>query len=153
MRLRHFAIIFAVMVGVAVGVSTFTFHYARGASYLSNDPKACVNCHIMNDQYDGWLQSPHHAVAVCNDCHVPHDFVGKWIAKAANGYHHSKAFTLQNFHEPIMITPHNADTLQANCLRCHGDLVSEIVHGSRETHVGDGTIKCVQCHRRVGHGP
>jgi cytochrome c nitrite reductase small subunit len=151
LRLRYLLVILAILVGVAVGVSAFTFRYAEGTSYLSNDPKACVNCHIMNDQYDGWLRGPHHVVAVCNDCHVPHDFVGKWIAKAANGYHHSKAFTLQNFHEPIMISAHNADVLQANCLRCHGSFVSDVVHGSKD--VQGGAIKCVQCHRRVGHGP
>ena len=150
MRLRYLGVLFAILVGVAVGVSAFTFHYAEGASYLSNDPKACVNCHIMNDEYNGWLRGPHHAVAVCNDCHVPHNFIGKYIAKATNGYHHSKAFTLQSFHEPIMITPHSSEVLQANCIRCHGDFVSEIVHSSRD--VQDGAIQCVQCHRRVGHG-
>jgi nitrate/TMAO reductase-like tetraheme cytochrome c subunit len=28
----------------------FTLGYARGLSHLSTDPRACVNCHIMNDQ-------------------------------------------------------------------------------------------------------
>ena len=32
-----------------------------------------------------------------------------------------------DFHEPIMITPRNAETLQENCLRCHGDFVHDIV--------------------------
>src|SRR5690348_15823983 len=112
-RLRYLGVLFAVLVGVAVGVSAFTFHYAEGASYLSNDPRACVHCHTMNDEYHGCLRGPHHAVAVCNDCHVPHNFIGKYIAKATNGYHHSKAFTLQNLHEPIMITPHSSEVLQA----------------------------------------
>jgi hypothetical protein len=26
-------------------------------SYLSTDPRACVNCHVMNPQYDAWLKS------------------------------------------------------------------------------------------------
>ena len=43
------------------------------------------------------------ATASCVDCHLPHDFVGKYLAKADNGYHHSKGFTLQDFHEPILI--------------------------------------------------
>ena len=33
------------VVGSLVGVGTFTFGYANGAAYLSNDPKACINCH------------------------------------------------------------------------------------------------------------
>ena len=38
----------AVLAGVAAGVGGFTFVYARGYSYLTNDPKACVNCHTAS---------------------------------------------------------------------------------------------------------
>jgi len=149
-RLGYVLFGLAIMVGVALGISSYTFQYANGLSYLSNDPKACVNCHIMQDQYNGWRKSSHHAVAVCNDCHVPHDFVGKYTAKALNGYHHSRAFTLQDFHEPIMIGSKNAQILQDNCVRCHGDLVNSIAHNTNQA--SNGAIKCVQCHREVGHG-
>jgi cytochrome c nitrite reductase small subunit len=139
----------AVPLGAALGLGLFTFDYAEGLSYASNDPAACANCHIMNEQYDGWLKASHKAVATCNDCHTPHDPVGKYTTKAINGYNHSKAFTLQNFHEPIMITRRNADILQDNCLRCHGDLVHEIVAGST---TAEDAVRCVHCHRHVGHG-
>ncbi len=33
-----------VAVGLAVGIGSYTFVYARGASYLTNDPGACANC-------------------------------------------------------------------------------------------------------------
>src|SRR5690349_14990155 len=89
------------LVGIFIGVGTYTFSYAEGASYMSNDPAACVNCHIMRDQFEGWQKGPHHANATCNDCHVPYDFVGKYMAKAEHGWRHSKAFTLGGFHEPI----------------------------------------------------
>jgi formate-dependent nitrite reductase cytochrome c552 subunit len=36
----------------------------------TNDPAACANCHVVKDQYDGWLKSSHRAVAVCSDCHI-----------------------------------------------------------------------------------
>jgi cytochrome c nitrite reductase small subunit len=75
-----------VVVGIALGVGAYTFVYARGASYLTNDPTACVNCHVMREQLDGWLASSHRAVAVCNDCHAPHDLVGKYATKAVNGF-------------------------------------------------------------------
>src|SRR5688572_23556212 len=42
----------AVFAGVVAGMGFFTFGYAEGLSYFSSDPKACANCHIMNDQYD-----------------------------------------------------------------------------------------------------
>jgi cytochrome c nitrite reductase small subunit len=139
----------AVLLGVLLGVGLFTFHYAEGFSYLSNEPETCVNCHIMRPQYESWQKSSHKAVARCVDCHLPQDFVGKYVAKAANGYHHSKGFTFQDFHEPIMIKPKNASILQANCLGCHGDLVHELVGGVN----GDpDEVQCVHCHVGVGHG-
>lgn len=61
------------LLGAFVGTVGYTAHYAKATSYLSNDPKACINCHVMNEQYDGWSSSSHHARATCNDCHVPHD--------------------------------------------------------------------------------
>jgi hypothetical protein len=42
---RKVALAVAVLVGVAFGLGAFTFVYARGASYLTNDPAACANCH------------------------------------------------------------------------------------------------------------
>src|SRR6516165_6995974 len=77
----------------------FFVRYAEGFSYLSNDPKACVDCHIMREQYDGWQKASHHAVATCNDCHVPHETVPKYWVKAEDGFWHSKGFTHQDFPE------------------------------------------------------
>src|SRR5262245_39572166 len=88
-------------VGVAIGLGAYTFQFAEGTAYLSNDPKGCANCHIMREHYDGWQKASHHTVATCNDCHVPHDLAGKYLAKAENGFWHSYGFTLENFPEPI----------------------------------------------------
>jgi cytochrome c nitrite reductase small subunit len=46
-------VIAGVVPGLLVGLGLYTFVYAKGASYLTNDPAACVNCHVMNEQYDG----------------------------------------------------------------------------------------------------
>ena len=59
---------------VGLGIGTYTLFYAEGFSYLSDDPEVCVNCHIMQSQYDSWLKASHHDVANCVDCHLPHDF-------------------------------------------------------------------------------
>ncbi len=150
----------AALVGVLLGVGGFTMRYAEGLSYLSNDPKHCANCHIMNDEYDSWRKGPHHASATCNDCHVPPHFPAKYVTKALNGYAHSKGFTLQPaapdepgvwqaIHEPIQIKERNSQVLQDNCLRCHGDFVHDVVRGSTWA---DDAIRCVHCHRSVGHG-
>jgi cytochrome c nitrite reductase small subunit len=135
---------------VFAGVALFTFRYAYGLSYFSTDPRACANCHIMNTQYESWQHSSHHGVATCADCHLPHDFIGKYIAKAENGYHHSKGFTLQDFHEPIVIKAKNSRILQQSCLHCHEDVVHDLLDESRAS---EGTPTCVRCHAAVGHGP
>ena len=139
----------AVLVGSLTGLGAFTFDYAEGLSYLSTDPRACNNCHIMNDEYTSWTKGSHHGFAKCIDCHLSHALIPKYVAKGQNGYHHSKGFTLQDFHEPIQIKPHSAAILQASCLRCHGDFVHDIVRGST---TAEDAAACVHCHRGVGHG-
>ena len=159
-RISRQGLALAALVGALTGLGAFTFRYAQGLSYLSNDPKACTNCHIMNEQFDSWRKGPHHAVAACNGCHVPPRFFAKYLAKGLNGYHHSMGFTFQSptpdqpgartvFDEPIRIKPRNSQILQDNCLRCHGDLVHGIVRGSTWAR---GAVRCVGCHRTVGHG-
>ena len=137
-------------VGVLIGLAGYTFQYAEGTAYLSNDPKACANCHIMREQYDGWQKGSHHAVATCNDCHTPHALIPKYLSKMQNVFWHSKGFTLQDFHEPIQIKPRNAAILQENCLGCHAALVSALTAHSDD---GQQAIDCVKCHADVGHGP
>jgi cytochrome c nitrite reductase small subunit len=136
-----------VLGSVFLGVGAYTFRYAEGLSYFSADPKACVNCHIMQPSFDSWQKASHHNVAKCVDCHLPHALVPKYLAKADNGYRHSKGFTFQDFHEPLRVTPRNDAILQDNCLRCHDALV----HGTGLA-AGRQALRCVHCHRNVGHG-
>ena len=138
----------AVTFGVLIGLSAFTFVYAEGFSYFSNDPNACMNCHIMRDQFDGWSHSTHKTVAVCNDCHTPHRFPDKWIVKGINGFNHSLAFTLGTYPENLHIRGFNADIARENCLECHATAVSAIEHAGESA---DG-LNCVACHGNVGHG-
>lgn len=146
---RRRLVVLSVLLGVLLGVGIFTFDYAGGLSYFSTDPAACANCHIMQPQYDSWQKASHHTVATCVDCHLPHDFPRKYVAKAANGWFHSKGFTLQDFDEPIRIKPFNRDILQENCLECHGG----IVHGLLRSATSEAdAVDCIHCHRDVGHG-
>lgn len=149
----------SVLIGAFVGSGVYTFVTAQGLSYMSDDPQVCVNCHIMRPEFDGWQHASHHGSATCNDCHLPHDnIVHKYFVKASNGYHHSKAFTLQNFKEPIRIKPGNAQVLEANCIRCHGEFTAELrTHGTlgvpTDPEQGADLFGCVRCHQGVGHGP
>ena len=135
--------------GVLLGLGGYTFRYAEGLSYFSANPKACLNCHIMRDPYTSWSKGPHHAAATCVECHLPHRFIEKYLAKAENGYHHSKAFTLQNFHEPIMIKQKNAAILQKNCVRCHQTLTHRVLPQNDKR---PSDLSCTHCHADVGHG-
>jgi cytochrome c nitrite reductase small subunit len=143
----------AVVVGVLFGAGLFTAWHGEAFSYLSNDPEACVNCHIMREQFDGWTKGSHSAAATCNDCHTPHGAVTKWVGKARNGYAHSAAFTLQDFPEPIRITEYNAEVLQENCVDCHRDFVNEMLGMIPSGGGRPEQPHCVRCHRDVGHGP
>jgi cytochrome c nitrite reductase small subunit len=138
----------AALAGVAAGLGFYTFVYAKGYSYITDDPAACANCHVMNEHYDGWLKASHRAVAVCNDCHVPHGIVGKYRTKAENGFWHSYYFTTQSFEEPIRATRKTRAIVEANCRRCHGPIVQAM---GTPAHAGSRDVSCVRCHGSVGH--
>ena len=133
---------------VPVGVGAFTFLYGEGHAYLSSDPRVCVKCHIMSDQFNGWKMGDHAFSAKCNDCHLPDGAIAKLASKASNGYFHSLAFTTGNFADPIRIKPHNRAIVENACKRCHATMV----------HVSDfpgsqlGWTSCLHCHANTGHG-
>jgi cytochrome c nitrite reductase small subunit len=142
------AIVLSVGVGLAAGVGAYTFVYAKGYSYLTNDPAACANCHVMSDHYAGWLKSSHRAVAVCNDCHTPAGFVPKYFTKASNGFWHSFYFTTGGYPDPLRITPRNRAVTEGACRKCHGEIVEAIEADGADER--DQT-SCIRCHRTVGH--
>lgn len=142
----------AVLMGVAIGLAGFTFVYAKGHSYLGSDPAACANCHIMDDHFDAWTKSSHHAVARCNDCHTPHSTVPKYYVKAKNGFWHSFYFTTGTFPDPIRITEPNRDVVQEACRYCHAPITESIDHDAPAgSERGAEPLDCTRCHRHVGH--
>jgi cytochrome c nitrite reductase small subunit len=146
-RPRALTLLLAGLAGTAAGVGAYTIHYARGTSYLSDEPRACANCHVMNEFYDGWVKGSHRSVATCNDCHTPPGFVPKYATKAANGFWHSYAFTSGDFHEPIQIKPNNRLVTEHACRKCHADIVAAIEGPAIQV----GTVECIRCHATVGH--
>lgn len=144
-RPRQFAFAAALLAGVVAGLGLFTFVYGKGASYLVDDPNACVNCHVMRDAYDSWSAATHRTVT-CNQCHVPSSLIGKYAAKASNGWWHSYAFTFKDV-QTIRIKPANQRILQSNCAACHSRVVGDLLpHGAEPARY------CVDCHRGAGHG-
>ena len=160
MRSGHLnVLLLSILIGLAVGVGVFTFGYAKGASYLTNDPAACANCHIMDEHFDSWAKSSHKAVAVCNDCHTPHNFVGKYVTKASNGFWHSFAFTTGTFPDPLRIKAGNLKVTEGTCRDCHEDVTAAITTGAHLTGTSSSSpersdaeqLQCTRCHNTVGH--
>jgi cytochrome c nitrite reductase small subunit len=102
----------------------------------------------MNEQYAGWVKSSHRSVAVCNDCHVPRDLLGKYATKGRNGFWHSYYFTTQSFEEPIRATARTREIVEANCRACHERVVGAM---GTPSHAETDEISCVRCHVSVGH--
>ena len=136
-----------VAVGLAAGVGGYTFVYAKGGSYFTNDPKACANCHIMQEHYDAWIKSSHRSVATCNDCHTPPSLIPKYATKAENGFWHSFAFTTGKHPDPLRIKPRNHRVTESACRKCH----SEIVETIEGPHQPGRELSCIRCHSEVGH--
>lgn len=154
MRGRRTVVVVAVFVGVLVGIGGYTFVYARGYSYLTNDPAACANCHVMRDHFAAWTRSSHANTATCNDCHTPPGTIAKYVTKAENGFWHSFYFTTGTYPDPLRITPRNQDVTERACRKCHEELTESIepVRTSvRSTPRHDTQTSCVRCHDRVGH--
>lgn len=143
----HILLLLLLLGGSVTGLGLFTFTYAEGTSYFSDNPDSCVNCHVMRDVYEAWQHSSHKAVAACNDCHSPHTLPGKYIIKGINGWNHSVAFTTGNFPEPIQITNLNREVALENCLYCHSEFVDPIVDHEAEIE----QLDCLRCHQSVGH--
>ncbi len=141
--------------GLLAGLGAYAIYMSRAHSYLSDDPSACINCHIMSPYYQSWNHSSHAAWTTCNDCHVPHDnVVSKYAFKAMDGLYHSAIFTIKG--EPQVIRPREAsyNVIMDNCIRCHTQLNSEFVKTGMLTYTkareGKGKA-CWDCHTQVPH--
>lgn len=137
------------MMGIAAGMALLVARISNAASYMSDDPAACINCHIMVPQYATWQHSSHARVAHCNDCHVPHtSLAAKYYFKAKDGTRHSVLFTLRREPQVIRAIPESREVIQGNCVRCHSGVVEEAVTPLHS----DFERSCIDCHREVPHG-
>lgn len=145
-----------VVCGIIAGSGALFAYFLRVHTYLSDDPSACVNCHIMAPYYATWSHSSHGRDATCNDCHVPHEnVVKKWVFKGQDGLGHVAAFIAKG--EPQVIQAHEASSqvIMDNCIRCHTQLTNEFVSAGKIDYMaslaGEGKA-CWDCHRDVPHG-
>ncbi|PCE66645.1 cytochrome c nitrite reductase small subunit [Sediminicola luteus] len=142
-------------IAVIVGMGLFLAKEAEVVSYMSDDPQACVNCHVMTSQYNSWMHSSHREWANCNDCHVPHNNVAnKYFFKAKDGLYHASVFTLRAEPEVMFMREESEAVVQDNCIRCH---VQQVTQTKYEGYLADHTAnrterKCWSCHQEVPHG-
>ncbi|MFA8433677.1 MAG: cytochrome c nitrite reductase small subunit [Marinifilaceae bacterium] len=144
-----------VLMGIFVGLGVHVLYISKAASYLSDKPETCVNCHVMAPQFATWNHSSHREVATCNDCHVPHDNVfRKYFFKAKDGMRHASMFALRLEPQVIFIKEEGRDVVHENCIRCHSQVVTEAkLVGRVENHIHHRTDRlCWDCHREVPHG-
>jgi len=138
-----------------VVIGLYTAVISNATAYLSDDPQACVNCHVMTPQYLTWKHSSHRNVANCNDCHVPNDSqLKKYAFKAIDGLYHSFVFTTRSEPQVIKARQASIDVIQANCVRCHENQVTDVkTNAFVEKHKESRTTRlCWECHREVPHG-
>ena len=144
-----------IFLGIITGMVFYILHISNAVSYLSDDPRACINCHIMNPEYITWSNSSHGRDLVCNDCHVPQDsFVRKYYFKAMDGLRHATMFTLRLEPQVIQIKQMGKDAVQENCIRCHQNNIHPVAVRSINAAMifDEGERYCWDCHRDVPHG-
>jgi cytochrome c nitrite reductase small subunit len=143
-----------VAAGVFFGLAAYAFYISKAPSYLSDNPETCINCHVMNPQFNDWAHSSHRETATCNDCHVPHDNIfHKYGFKMKDGLRHATIFTLRNEPQVIYILEAGREAVQSNCIRCHeratgmqflGSVLPGYTNHLQQRH-------CLDCHRETPH--
>lgn len=152
---RQFILPIFIVGGVIFGLGAYAVYMSRAHSYLSDDPKACINCHIMTPYYQTWNHSSHAQWTTCNDCHVPQDnIISKYAFKAKDGLYHAAVFTMKG--EPQVIRPRDEsyEVIINNCIRCHTQLNTEFVKTGMISYcdVKEGKGKaCWDCHTEIPH--
>jgi cytochrome c nitrite reductase small subunit len=108
----------------------------------SDQPLFCVQCHVMESEYEAWAHAGAHRRKMCVDCHLPNGNAGvHYVWKSIDGMKDVVFFYAGAVPERIHLTAHGAKVLQENCIRCHEQTVALI----------DNQRHCWECHRRIMH--
>lgn len=144
-----------VVLAIFIGLFAYSVYLSKAASYLSDDPQTCINCHIMVPQFATWNHSSHREIASCNDCHVPHNNIfSHYYFKAKDGLRHATIFTLRAEPQVIHIKEAGIGVVQQNCIRCHEQLLltAQQQIQSADYHSDRKNRLCWECHRETPHG-
>ena len=143
-----------ILLGIIAGLGLYIINISNAVSYLSNDPRTCVNCHVMAPQYATWERGSHGRVTTCNDCHVPqHNIIEKMLFKASDGLRHATMFTFRMEPQVIQIKDAGKKAVQENCIRCHTNNVHPLaLRAINQKGIIDNDRYCWDCHRETPHG-
>ncbi|MCD7973749.1 MAG: ammonia-forming cytochrome c nitrite reductase subunit c552 [Candidatus Azobacteroides sp.] len=99
---------------------------SRAHSFLSEEPAACVNCHIMTPYYQSWNHSSHAQWETCNDCHVlQENLLTKYTLKTKDGIYHTIVLTIRGeagsvkYSNRLITSP--LKNINNTCQTCHRD--------------------------------
>ena len=156
------AIFVAGMFGLG-GVNTF-FHYTNSLEF-------CTTCHSMQTNLEEYKETVHYknaagVRAICSDCHVPHDFFPKVLAKimAAKDVYHEimgtvdtkEKYEAHRWEMASRVWKKMKDTDSRECRTCHNfDYMDLSAQGrtARKRHARapmQGKT-CIDCHKGIAH--
>jgi len=128
---------------IIASIFLFLLFGPPGLLEYSDSPEFCNSCHVMNSEFENWFLSGLHRNIKCTDCHLPNsNFLTHYIWKSIDGIKDMLFFYGYLYNSQIETTTHGKNTIQKNCVRCHGEMVSRIHVEGRN---------CWNCHRRVNH--
>lgn len=133
------------LMGIGFGVAVVVITAGAMTYAYAEEPSFCGGCHAMTDHYATWQASTHKNLK-CSECHLPHEYPDKLVAKTETGVVDVYHQTLRDYALPqqIEITEKGQDYLRQNCLRCH-----EMTIANTSMISGDKT--CTTCHRELVH--
>ena len=105
-------VVLGVLLGTTIGVGAYTFAYAKGWSYLTDDAAACANCHIMRQEYDGFWHSFYFTSGVYEDNIQINPHSREIVEEACRHCHNEIVEAIEGSH------PAHTNQ-QLACLRCH----------------------------------
>ncbi|MDU8923386.1 NapC/NirT family cytochrome c [Pasteurellaceae bacterium LIM206] len=161
-------------VGVVILLSALAGIIAWGGlneavEYTSTE-EFCSQCH-MNDVVPEYRQTIHYANhsgvrAACGDCHLPHEFVPKWMRKIkavgeVYGYFAGTIDTREKFESKrLEMAEHEWERMKANnsqeCRNCHAFKAMDfsqqrpVAARMHQKAIEEGKT-CIDCHKGIAH--
>jgi len=142
------------------------------AMEATNTETFCISCHEMREnvyqEYKGTIHYSNRTGvrATCPDCHVPKDWVHKFVRKvrATNELFHKAAGTIntpEKFEAKRLKLARNVwksmkETDSRECRNCHEfNAMDYSLQGRRASHVHqtglEGGETCIDCHKGIAH--